>query len=291
MKRAHGIHCGLVGGLNWYLYEGDQRAATQPEWLTNSRSGVSPYHRMFGLTSDLFMAGWACLSFTSDMTDALHVPYGMWGVDQETGTAFVNDQIPAAFRAHPIVISLGYGENGLLVDGVDSVRASRNIERAWNERVENPAPATDLHITDPAYNEMTAKEKRKIVDQWNENRRRAGGQTAVTQSFLEVKALGQTDAGLFEKGRNAIRLDLANHTAVPASLIEGSKDGSGSDINYSNDATSRNELWDFGTSRFVRAIEARLSLDDVCEPGLSIRADLSNLMTAPTPNMHQTSED
>lgn len=291
VKRAHGIHCGLVAGLSWYDWDGDVRAPEQPSWLTNSDSGVSPYHRMFGVTSDLFMCGWACISFTADMTDAMHVPYGLWHVDESTGRVVVADSVPTAYRAKPIVIPLGYGENGLLVDGVDSVRASRNIERAWNERVENPAPATDLHITDPAYNEMSAKEKRKIVDQWNENRRRAGGQTAVTQSFLEVKALGQTDAGLFEKGRNAIRLDLANHTAVPASLIEGSKDGGGADINYSNDATSRNELWDFGTSRFVRAIEARLSLDDVCAPGHSIRADASNLMSTPTPNMHQTSED
>lgn len=291
LKRAHGIHCSLVAGLSWYQYNNEQRELDQPGWLTNSASGVSPYHRMFGLTSDLFMTGWACLSFTADMSDALHIPYGLWSVDQSAGRVVVDESVPAEYRANPVVIPLGFGENGILVDGIDSIRAARNIERAWNERVENPAPATDLHITDPAYNEMSNKEKRKIVDQWNENRRRAGGQTAVTQSFLEVKALGQTDAGLFEKGRNAIRLDLANHAAVPASIIEGSKDGGGSDINYSNDASSRNELFDFGTARFVRAIEARLSMDDVCASSLSIRADLTNLMTTPTPTMHQTSED
>lgn len=291
VKRAHGIHCGLVAGLSWYQYENEQRLVDQPAWLTSSASGVSPYLRMYGIVSDLFMSGWACLAFTDDMSDALHIPQGLWKVDSNTGAIIVDARIPEAYRVKPVAIALGYGDNGILTDGVDSIRASRDIERAWNERVKNPAPATDLHITDPAYNEITKTEKQKLVDEWNENRRRAGGQTAVTQSFLEVKALGQTDAGLFEKGRNAVRLDLANHAAVPASIIEGAKDGGGTDINYSNDATSRNELFDFGTSRFVRAIEARLSLDDVCPPGQSIRADLSNLMAAPTPSMNQTSED
>jgi hypothetical protein len=294
VKRAHGIHCSIVAGLNWYVMDGDVRAADQPGWLTNSASGVAPYHRSYGVVSDLFMQGWACLGFADDMSDALHIPNGFWSVN-DAGGVEVDERIPALYRQRPIAIPLGYGDNGIMIDGVDSIRAARNIDRAWMERVENPLPATDLHLTDPAYNGMTKREKRKIVDEWNENRARAGGQTAVTQSFVEVRALGQTSADLFEKGRNAVRLDLANHAAVPASIIEGARDGGGSDINYSSEATesnkSRNELYDFGTSRFVRAIEARLSLDDVCAPGLSIRADLSSLMAAPSPATNLTSED
>jgi hypothetical protein len=113
----------------------------------------------------------------------------------------------------------------------------------------------------------------------------------VTQSFLQVQSLGSISADLFEKGRNAIRLDLANHTAVPASIIEGAKDGSGSDINYSNSETSPNELYNFGTKAFVQAIEARLSLDDVCAPGHSIRADLTGIMATPSLNTDPTSAD
>jgi hypothetical protein len=289
IKRAHGIHCGIVAGLKWQEMDNDTPAATQPNWLTTSASGVSPRARMFGIVSDLFMNGWACLSFTEDRTDALHIPYGLWKV--EAGEVVVDGNVEAAYRAKPILIPLGYGENGILVDGVDSVRSARLIERIWNERIENPAPATNLHISDPAYDQMTAAEKIKIVDEWNANRRRAGGQTAVTQSFLDVQGLGETSADLFEKGRNASRLDLANHCAVPASIIEGAKDGGGGDINYSNETGARNELWDFGTSKFANAIEARLSLDDVCAPGRSIRADLSGLMAVPTQNMTATSQD
>jgi hypothetical protein len=290
VKRAHGIHCATVAGLPFYTMSGDLRVENQPAWLTNSNSGVSPYHRMFGLVSDMFMTGWGCLGFTADMTDCMHIPAGHWGVDS-TGTITIADTIPAAYRARPVAIPLGYGSNGILTDGNDSIRAARAIDRAWINRVENPIPATDLHINDPAYDNMSKREKRRIVDQWNENRRRDGGATAITQSFLDVKALGTVSADLFEKGRNAVRLDLANHSAVPASIIEGSKDSGGSDIEYSNDASTRNELYDFGTKNFVQAIEARLSLDDVSAPGESIRADLAAFMASPSPDINPTSAD
>jgi hypothetical protein len=290
VKRAHGIHTALAGGLPFFLMEGDVRAPEQPRWLTTSDSGMSPLHRTKGIVSDLFMYGWACVGFTEDMSDCIYVPYGLWGIDA-TGAVNIAEGIPAAYRARPVAIPLGYGENGILVDGQDTIRAARLIEKAWNERIENPIPATELHITDPQYDNMSRKAKLKIVDQWNENRRRNGGQTALTQSFLEVKALGQLSPDLFEKGRNAVRLDIANHAAVPASIIEGSKDSGGSDINYSSDASKRNELYDFGTKTFVQAIEARFSLDDVCAPGFSVRADLTNLMAIPSPNSNPTSAD
>lgn len=290
VKRAHGIHTSIAGGLNFYLMNGDARVAEQPAWLTSSNSGMSPYLRNKGVVSDLFMRGWACLGFNADMTDCIHVPEGFWGVN-DNGDLAIDERMPAEYRAKPIAIDLGYGESGILVDGVDSIRAARAIDRAWIDRVENPIPATDLHITDPQYDQLTKREKRRIVDEWNANRKRGGGSTAITQSFLEVKALGQVSPDLYEKGRNAVRLDIANHAAVPASIIEGSKDSGGSDIEYSNDATTRNELYDFGTKVFVQAIEARLSLDDVCAPGLSIRADLSNLMSTPSPDTNPTSAD
>lgn len=126
VKRAHGIHCSIVAGLPFYVMADTARAADQPGWLTNSASGVSPYHRMFGVASDLFMTGWACLGFTDDMSDALHVPYGLWGVDPATGQVTIDARIPAAYRVRPVVIPLGYGENGLLTDGVDSVRRPRH---------------------------------------------------------------------------------------------------------------------------------------------------------------------
>jgi hypothetical protein len=290
VKRGHGIHCMTTAGFPFYLMDGDTRAQDQLKWLTSSSSGISPYHRMYGVTSDLFMNGWACIGITADDADALHIPVGMWGVDAD-GKVVADEKIEAKYHAKLIVIPLGYGSNGILIDGTDSLFAARLIDKAWIDRVKNPIPATNLHITDPQFDQMSKKAKRAIVDQWNENRRRDGGATAVTQSFIDVQALGTVSVDLFEKGRNAVRLDLANHAGVPASIIEGSKDSGGTDVEYSNAGDARNELYDFGTKAYVMAIEARLSLDDVCPEGFSIRADLSNLMSTPSPDSNPTSAD
>ena len=293
LRRAHNIFISMLGPLPLRDYDNATLAPEQPAWLSNTASGIAPYNRMAGIVSDLFWTGWAALGCELGPdglpVDAIHVPTGFWSTDPQTGELKIDDRIPAKYRQHIVAIPLG--TNGLLVDAADTINASRAIERAWVERVENPLPQTDLHITDPAYNELTREEKFKIVDDWNTARKRAGGQTAVTPAYLDAKSLGQVAADLFESGRNAIRLDLANLADVPAALIEGSKGASGGDIRYSNETTARNELWDFGAARYAAAIEGRLSLDDVCPPGHSIRFDRSGLMSVPTPATAPATED
>ena len=106
---------------------------------------------------------------------------------------------------------------------------------------------------------------------------------------------GQLPTDLFESGRNAARLDIANHAGIPAGMLEAARQGGGggTEIRYSGVANgaTRNELWDYGLSKYADAIEARLSLDDVCQQGLSIRVDTSNYLTVPTPVEGPTSED
>lgn len=107
---------------------------------------------------------------------------------------------------------------------------------------------------------------------------------------------GQVSVDLYESGRNAVRLDIANHTSTPASLLEGVHQGGGgtANIKYTgvSDGGERSELWDYGLAkRMMLAFEARMSLDDICEPGLSIRGDRSTFIAAPTPGTNPTSED
>lgn len=107
---------------------------------------------------------------------------------------------------------------------------------------------------------------------------------------------GTLPTDLFESGRNGNRLDLANHAGLPASLLEGVRQGGsggGTEMRYTGvqNGAQRSELWDFGLSKYPEAVAARLSLDDVCPPGESIRVDTSRFLTAPNPPEQQTSED
>lgn len=295
VKRAHGIHVTQFAQIPWFRMRAEVRTKEQPRWLVTSDSGVAPYHRMFGVGSDLFFYGWALLGFTEDMDDCLHVPYGLWKVDDH-GRLEVDEQIPARYRARPIAIPLGYGENGLLTDGIDTLKEARKIEAAYMDRLENPVPLTILGIPKDDWAGMTPQERVQYRDQWVEGRRKSA--TALKVAEWPVDMPGQVAVDLYESGRNAVRLDIANHTGTPAGLLEGTKQGgSQTDIQYTGVRNSvggatRSELWDFGLAkRMMLAFEARMSLDDVCTPGLSIRGDISNQVEVPTPTTNPTSED
>lgn len=288
-KRAVALHAGIVASIPFKQYTGPAALDPQPAWLTSSASGVSPYHRMFGVTTDLFWYGWALLGAEKGPDerpiDAMHIPYGMWSVTSD-GEIKIDDSIEARFRELPIAIHLGL--NGVLVDGIDTIRAARFVEKGWAERALNPIAQTELHINNPD-TQLSKKEQRALAKEYNEQRRLSS--TSVTPYDIDVKEHGQVSTDFFESGRNAVRLDIANHGYVPASIIEGAKNGSAGEINYSNDAGKRNELYDFGSALFVNAIAARLSLDDVCAPGDSIRPDLSWAQAVPTPTTSLVTED
>ncbi len=301
VKRAHGLHVRQFAGNPFRLMDDATPDPSQPFWLINSRSGVSPYHRMVGLGSDLFFNGWGCLSFDRDPreadADCLHVPFGAWGIDPDTKEVWINTSIvPAAYAAYPVAISAGYGENGLLTDGLDTLREARKIEAAYMERLNNPVPLTTLGLPRDVMESWTNEEIEQYRSNYVRNRAGANGAVAVTITDAPVTFPALQSVDLFESGRNAVRLDIANHTATPASLLEGvSQGGSGtSSIKYTGVANgaTRNELWDFGLAKaFTTAFETRMSLDDICAPGKSIRADLTNMFAVPEPTTNPTSED
>jgi hypothetical protein len=282
----------------FFQQDGDQRTAEQPAWLTNSASGVSPYHRMYGLGSDFFFNGWGCLGFTSDMTDCLHIPFGLWSIADD-GVIEVNESIPEKYRARPVVIPIGYGENGLLVDGLDTLREARQIEAAYVDRLNNPVPLTVLGIPLETWQGWTPAERGQYRDQYVDGRKANNGAVAlkVSEFPIEFPDAASNGVDLYESGRNAVRLDIANHTSSPAWLLEGVRQGGsggGTEVRYSGVANGggRDELWDTGLAKkFTLAFEARMSLDDIVPSGLSIRADRGARVSIPTPPSNPASED
>lgn len=295
VKRAHGIVCTQFAANPFFLMDGDERAADQPAWLTTSDSGVSPYHRMYGAASDWFFHGWAAFGFTADMTDCLHIPFGLWKINDDGIVEVTDERVPVEYTAIVVPVPLGYGENGLLVDGADTIRQARNVEAAYQQRLENPIPLTILTVDGEVWDRWGEDELDSFLAAWNENRRK--NSTAAKPSYVSVDMPGQVQVDLYETGRNAARLDIANQTSLPASIIEAVRQGGGgggTEMRYQgvSNGAGRSDLWEFGSARrMTLAFESRMSLDDVCEPGLSIRADLTAMNAIPALYTNPTSED
>lgn len=302
VKRAHGIVCAQFAGIPFFQMDGDVRDKAQPRWLTTSDSGVAPYHRNFGAASDWFFYGWACFGFTAKPSenpdaDVLHIPIGLWWMDEDGRVHCDSAEVPEAYKAYLVAVPLGYGENGLLVDGRDTLNQARKIEEAYLNRLDNPIPLTVLTLEDNLYFGYSKKERAAIRDEWNEGRRK--NSTALKPASMKVDLPGAAiETNLYESGRNAVRLDIANHSSLPASLLEGVRQGGsggGTEMRYQGvgeNGASRSELWDYGPARrMLFAFDARMSLDDIVPSGKSIRGDLSNMFAAPDPITTPTSED
>jgi hypothetical protein len=295
VKRSHDIVCGVFARMPWVQYDGAQPLAAQPAWLTTSNTGVSPRNLRWGVASDLFMTGWAVVGFelgADDLpADALHIPAGWWNVEPD-GRITVDERIATRYTQRLAAISVGYGSSGMLIDGHDTIQQARLVEAAYGDRIENPIAQTDLTIAADRWDGWSKTEREDFRRLWIAGRSAAGGSVALKPDFVQANYSGAIPTDLFESGRNAVRLDIANHAGIPASLLEGSKHGGSSgEMSYSNETDRRNELWDFGLAKYADAAEARLSLDDVCAPGQSIRVDASRYLSVPTPTDPQTSED
>lgn len=297
VKRAHDITCGVLARMPWRQYTAGVLSAEQPQWLSTSSTGIAPRNLRWAVASDLFMSGWAAIAFHLGddglPDDALHIPIGSWGVDDYGRPVVTNADVPVAFRASVVAIQLGYGSNGLLNDGITTLQDARAIEAAYRDRIDNPIAQTMLTIAADRWDGWSREEREEFRQMFIAARSAKGGATGMKPDWITVDYSGQLPTDLFESGRNANRLDIANHAGLPAGLLEGAKQSGGSDIHYSSEVggATRNELWDFGAAKYADAIEARLSLDDVCAPGDSIRIDTSHYLTAPTPADPQTSED
>lgn len=297
VKRAHDIHCSVLARLPWRQYDGDAEVKEQPEWLVNSATATGPRQLRWGVASDLFIGGWAAIGFAmyepGRPADALHIPLGMWAVNADGTVSADEDKVPARYRDLIVAIPLGYGSNGMLTDARDSLIAARSIEAAYRDRVDNPIPATDIELSKEYWAAWGPEEREKFRQKYIANRKAENGAVSLRPEYAKPNYSGAIQTELFESARNGVRLDIANHAGIPASLLEGSRQGGGTDIKYSgvNNGADRNELWDFGLDKYASAIDDRLSLDDVCPSGESIRVDASRYLTAPMPTTPQTSED
>ena len=291
VSRALQAHQAMVASLKFEVYRDGVKADVQPFWVGNSGIfGISPHVRMMGVVQDLFLFGQALLGATlgaDDLPqDLLHIPRAMWTVEAD-GSITVDEGIPSAYRQRLIWVPLGM--NGVMVNAIDSIRKARKLELAQQNRLDTPPPATELHITDTSRDEMTKKEREALAKSYAESRRKHA--TAVTPSYLQVIDHNGEKVDLFESAANSIRIQLAGHAQVPASFLEAGKEGgSNGQLSYSNTNDKNSELFLFGSSFYLRAIEGRLSMDDVVGPGAEVRADLTPITTIPAPSVNDPNE-
>lgn len=273
-------------------YRGTELVENQPTWLYRTNGGVGPIYRTRAILDDLiFNSASLLLVRRGERTDdaplgtileVAHVPHNRWAVDDD-GTIKI-DKRPVEAGS---VIYIPGPHAGLLTTAAETITASRDMEDAWQRRVRNPMPAFILQEQNEGT--MTEDEAKNYVDSVAKMRRNPDGAVMFADGRIRVETHASESTDLFENGRNALRLDVANHMNLPAALLEGSQ--SQASLTYSTQEGQRNELYDYSIPYWATPIEEALSLDAVVPRGQRIRFDFTDLITTAASPTGPSTED
>jgi hypothetical protein len=279
--RARAILFSLIVDKPLQAWAKDQLVTVQPSFLGRTPGILGPAQRMARTLDDLMFYPYSLWltergaerNGRKDILNAIHCPYDSWKIN-EAGLIEVKNLDGGWDVADEdeVILIPGFSE-GLLAHGSRTLRGAADLERAWVSRAKTPAPLTELHVTDDV--SLDDEEIIATRDSWVAARRAVDGAVAVTPSNIEVIDHGQTDAGTFENARNASRIDLAHLFNMPGAILDATT--AQASLTYVTQEGTRTSLYDLTLPYWVRPIESRLSQDDICAAGQSIRFDFSSL--------------
>lgn len=125
---------------------------------------------------------------------------------------------------------------------------------------------------------MDQTEAKTYVEAVAKARRSIDGAVMFIPNSVDLEAHNADTTDLFEAGRNALRIDFANHMNLPVALLDGSV--AEASLTYSTQEGRRNELFDYTIGYWTAPIEQALSLDNVVPRGQRIRFDFTDLLNS-----------
>jgi len=274
--RGRDLIVGGISDLPLVAYRGEERVPTQPSWLYRS-DDVSPWHRMAFTLDDLIFNDcalwWRENGADGALLNAWRIAPEFWRVNDhrqiEVQTTSGNFEVQDAKN---LIYFPGPG-GGLLNTARDTIRGARAIDRAWTARVKSPIPPTLFQQTQ----EETASETdvATLVSSWATARQNSdtAGVAFVPWGLTPIFPPANDDSQMFIEGRNAIRLDVANHLNIPASLLDGST--ATASLTYVTTEGQKSSFHEQTLRFWTAPIEHRLSMDDIVPRGQRVRFDIT----------------
>lgn len=277
VDRAVLLYSGIVSRLN-LVADG-----AELPWLERSRGPVTAKMRKAYTVQDLIFHNeslWQVIERNADggIEYVEHVDRSRWAVNP------ANDEVEVDGAPADQDDLIWFGgllpRGGFLTNGRDSVRQYTAMSRILNNRVAVPEPVTLVKETEEGG--LTAEEVEELMDDLAERLTNKRGGILFVPRGYDVEGFGAVNNAnaMMIESRNAIRLDLANHLGIKASLLEAVADGS-SDT-YTNTLMVQSELLELSIKTFSDPIADRLSSDDITPEGVTVRFDYSKFDAALT---------
>lgn len=264
ISRAMALLCGTAANCSFTNADGTEADA----WLNTTTDAITPGMRTAALVSDLILyreAVWFVMRDGEKITAAIHLPRDTWQLDPEGQVQINGITVPPA----NVIYFQSLRPIGLLTAAADTIETYLDIVRTIRSRGKNPIPMVEIHVESEFAG--TETELKKVVSDWSAARQAANGAVAVTPDGIKLIMHPDTGNGVaLTEARNATRLDVANFTNLPASMLEGNSGASGT---YENTLQNKDEFVSLSLAEWVLPIQQRLSQPDVC--GRPVRLDVS----------------
>lgn len=283
VARGRHIIVSAISPLPLRALNADGVVPVQPTWLYRSDTPVSPQERLARTVDSLIFHGhalWAVQRGTKQpdqahapILDAAWVPHAQWDVDSK-GVIKVDGK---PVDAEEVIYFNGLTD-GLLNTAARTLRGAVALEDSWVAKAKSPIPLTVIKRTD-GQAPLEQDEIDDLLNQWTIARRSEDGALGYLPEGLEIQALGQLDPQFYIEGRNNIRVDIASHLGIPASLLDGSV--ATASLTYVTTEGNANRFVTETLPLYTQAITNALSSDSVVPRGQRIRFDLTELTTAP----------
>lgn len=288
VRRARDIICGGLGSLPMRLHGPDNKPVPW-ELFDQPEPGVASVVTWTRVVDDLFFEGRSWLRILNTgwhgyATDVLRlervaVPEHTISVNTETGSGSAT-----VFKPDGLLIRIDSANDPLLTVGARAIRTLLRLETAALNAAEGIPPADYFQPTDEDSSpfdegeddddgEAEAAEVEKFLDSWAAFRRKRS--TGWVPPGLQYKSnsINPRDLQLVEAREMAIA-EIARLTGVDGEDLGVST----TSRVYFNAQDRRRERLDFTMGGFQRAIESRLSMDDVTPPVHTARFDVSGFV-------------
>lgn len=284
IAKARALIIGTLARQPLAKFQGETRVDAEP-WMYRTNGAVPPQTRMAWTLDDLIFYGQSLWGVErgarGEVLDAWRIPIEEWEVTPDLEVRVQGQQATA-----DQVIFFSGPQDGLLEMAKNGIRAAKDMEGAWAQRVRSPLPMVVLKGKDSTLT-LDEDEIAGLLRDWEKARQQGG--TAYLPPELDLETPGTVTSDLFIEGRNASRLDVANWLCIPAALLEGST--ATASLTYSTQEGHRNELVDYSLAFWATPIEARLSMDDVVPRGSRVAFDLTYFAHPTTPASGPSTED
>lgn len=276
IARGRGVILGALAAQQFEQgeWQGDTFVADadQPAWLTATQTAQTPYDRFALSLDDIMFTGWCLWAVVRDsfgrIIDAARIDRSRWKFDADVPVTGIRLDDQPVTDPDSVMLFMGPHE-GLLTVAAETIRGWRHMEKAWVGRVRNPIPA--LVISEEVAGQVTEDEAADIVAAVAKNRSSPNGAIMFLPYGLKAEALGSVEADLYDKGRNAARIDAANHLNLPVSAVDGSTaTASLTYVTQEGDAAQLSDDLDY----WIAPFDARLSVE--APAGKVIRLRRSN---------------